>query len=54
MQKLKVFISDEQGLASLEYGVIVALISTAMVPLLTQVGQQLNAIFLTITFALAR
>jgi pilus assembly protein Flp/PilA len=45
---LKSFIADESGVTAIEYGLIAALISVAIVAALTAVGGQLNTLFNTI------
>jgi pilus assembly protein Flp/PilA len=45
---LKSFMADESGATAIEYGLIVALISVAIVAALTAVGGQLNTLFNTV------
>jgi pilus assembly protein Flp/PilA len=45
---LKSFIADESGVTAIEYGLIAALISVAIVAALTAVGGQLNTLFNTV------
>ena len=45
---LKSFIADESGVTAIEYGLIAALISVAIVAALTAVGGQLNTLFGTV------
>ena len=42
------FISDKSGATAIEYGLIAALISVAIVAALTAVGGQLNTLFGTV------
>jgi pilus assembly protein Flp/PilA len=42
------FMADESGVTAIEYGLIAALISVAIVAALTAVGGQLNTVFNTI------
>jgi pilus assembly protein Flp/PilA len=42
------FVSDESGATAIEYGLIAALISVAIVAALTAVGGQLNTLFNTV------
>jgi pilus assembly protein Flp/PilA len=45
---LKSFMADECGATAIEYGLIAALISVAIVAALTAVGGQLNTLFNTV------
>jgi pilus assembly protein Flp/PilA len=48
MTLLKSFIANESGATAIEYGLIAALISVAIVAALTAVGGQLNTLFNTV------
>lgn len=53
MQDFTSFLQDEQGAATVEYSLIVLLVTAMTIPLLTQIGQQLRVIFMTVTLALS-
>jgi pilus assembly protein Flp/PilA len=50
---LKSFVADESGVTAIEYGLIAALISVAIVAAVTAVGGQLNTLFGTVKNDLA-
>jgi len=54
MDSLRRFINEESGATAIEYGLIVALISVAMVGALTSVGNTLSGVFKNINSNLAR
>jgi pilus assembly protein Flp/PilA len=47
------FVKDESGVTAIEYGLIAALVSVAILAILTQLGGSLVQIFTTIANALA-
>jgi pilus assembly protein Flp/PilA len=47
------FVNDESGVTAIEYGLIAALISVAIIAILIQLGGSLIQIFTTIANALA-
>jgi pilus assembly protein Flp/PilA len=47
------FVKDEAGVTAIEYGLIAALVSVAILAILTQLGGSLVQIFTTIANALA-
>jgi len=48
MTKLRSFISDEQGLETVEYGIIVGLIVAGTIGAITAIGVWVNAQFTTL------
>jgi pilus assembly protein Flp/PilA len=48
------FVKDESGATAIEYGLIAAGISVAIITVVTTLGSNLNAKFTTISTALAR
>jgi len=46
--RIKRFVSDEQGVTAIEYGLIAALIAVVIIGAVTLVGTDLNAVFTTI------
>jgi pilus assembly protein Flp/PilA len=48
MKKLIRFFKEEDGVTAIEYGLIAALISVAIVVAVTAVGTQLNTVFGTV------
>ncbi len=49
MRTLKKFIRDEQGATAIEYGLIAALVSVAIIGILTTLGDNLTATFQTVS-----
>ncbi len=49
MRMLKKFIRDEQGATAIEYGLIAALVSVAIIGILTTLGDNLTATFQTVS-----
>ena len=47
------FVADESGATAIEYGLIAALISVAIIVAITALGTQLSAVFANITTKLA-
>ena len=47
------FVADESGATAIEYGLIAALISVAIIVAITALGTQLSAVFSNITTKLA-
>lgn len=45
MNLLKSFIKDEEGATAIEYGLIAALVSVAILGVLSQLGDELDATF---------
>jgi pilus assembly protein Flp/PilA len=52
MKHLKKLIKDESGATAIEYGLIAALISVAIIAIVTSLGTKLNSTFTTIDAAL--
>ena len=52
MKALKKLFSDESGATAIEYGLIAALISVAIILVVTALGDQLNLTFSTVEGAL--
>lgn len=48
VQYVKQFMSDEEGVTAIEYGLIAALIATVIVASVALVGTNLNGVFATI------
>ncbi|KAA1014580.1 Flp family type IVb pilin [Paraburkholderia panacisoli] len=46
--RIKRFVSDEQGVTAIEYGLIASLIAVVIIGAVTLVGTDLNAVFTTI------
>ena len=53
MSKFRAFLKDESGATSIEYGLIAAGISVAIITVVNGVGTQLKTTFTTITTKLA-
>lgn len=53
MQLLKSFIQDEQGATAIEYGLIAALVSVAIIGILGTLGDNLTATFQSVADGLA-
>lgn len=53
IERLKQFITDEEGVTAIEYGLIAALIAVVIIGAVTTVGNNLNTVFETIGNALA-
>lgn len=53
MQDVKQFLSDEEGVTAIEYGLIAALIAVAIIGAVRVVGTNLNTVFGNISAALA-
>ena len=49
---LKMFVKDERGATAIEYGLIAAGISIAIITVVATLGTQLNATFTTVSTAL--
>jgi pilus assembly protein Flp/PilA len=49
---LKMFVRDERGATAIEYGLIAAGISVAIITVVATLGTQLNATFTTVSTAL--
>ena len=49
---LKTFVRDERGATAIEYGLIAAGISVAIITVVTTLGTQLNATFTSVSTAL--
>ena len=49
---LKTFVRDEAGATAIEYGLIAAGISVAIITVVTTLGTQLNATFTSVSTAL--
>jgi len=49
---LKTFVRDERGATAIEYGLIAAGISIAIITVVATLGTQLNATFTTVSTAL--
>jgi pilus assembly protein Flp/PilA len=49
---LKMFVKDERGATAIEYGLIAAGISIAIITVVVTVGTSLNATFTTVSTAL--
>ncbi len=49
MRMLKQLIRDEQGATAIEYGLIAALVSVAIIGILTTLGDNLTATFQTVS-----
>ncbi len=45
MEKMKKFLKGEEGVTSIEYGLIAALIALAIITTVTTVGTNLNGVF---------
>ena len=45
---IKRFLSDEEGVTAIEYGLIAALIAVVIIAAVSDVGQNLNTVFNTI------
>jgi pilus assembly protein Flp/PilA len=45
IKRLMRFLKDEEGVTAIEYGLVAALISVAIIAALTGAGESLNAIF---------
>ena len=43
------FIKDENGATAIEYGLIAALVSVACIAALTAIGEDLDALFMTVS-----
>ncbi len=52
MSKIMRFLSDESGATAIEYGLIAAGISVAIITVVTQVGSSLNTTFTSVATAL--
>lgn len=52
MKKLKLFMQDQSGATAIEYGLIAALISVAIIAGLTTLGGKLNTTFTNVAAAL--
>jgi pilus assembly protein Flp/PilA len=52
MTKLRNFLRDENGATAIEYGLIAACISVAIIAAVTNVGSSLNATFSNVSNAL--
>lgn len=48
MTSIKRFVKDESGATAIEYGLIAALISVAIIAAVSLIGEQLNTTFSTI------
>ncbi|HYS64647.1 MAG TPA: Flp family type IVb pilin [Paraburkholderia sp.] len=46
--RIKRFVSDEQGVTAIEYGLIAALIAVVIIGAVKTVGEDLNSVFTTI------
>jgi pilus assembly protein Flp/PilA len=53
MKRLISFLKDEEGATAIEYGLIAALLSIAIVATVTAVGTELNLVFGKVQAALA-
>ncbi|HXT14764.1 MAG TPA: Flp family type IVb pilin [Gemmatimonadaceae bacterium] len=53
MRYVKSFLSNEDGLAVTEYGLLLALVAVAVIAVVKAFGQQLQSIFTTSTSSLA-
>jgi pilus assembly protein Flp/PilA len=52
MTKLRNFLRDENGATAIEYGLIAACISVAIIAVITTVGSNLNTTFTNVSTAL--
>ena len=53
MSTMRKFLQDESGATAIEYGLIAALVSVAIIAMLTLLGDNLNATFKTVANNLA-
>jgi pilus assembly protein Flp/PilA len=53
VQDVKQFLSDEEGVTAIEYGLIAALIAVAIIGAVRLVGTNLNTVFTNVSNALA-
>jgi pilus assembly protein Flp/PilA len=53
MSTIRKFLKDESGATAIEYGLIAALVSVAIIAMLSLLGENLNATFKTVADNLA-